>query len=171
MHLFGDCSESIRFWVTLVQFWPSGGQKMIENGSKWWFPTIIWKSIHPIQFKLVLYTCWVNVQNWFAFGPCWPNFGPLVVTKWWFPTIIWKSIHAIQFTLAVYTYWVSVQNSLLARWPNFGPLVAQNYWKWWFPTIIWKSIHAIQFNLGAYTYWVSVQNRFALGHIGQILAL
>ena len=41
----------------------------------------IWKSIHAIQFILGLYTYWVTVQNWLAFGPR-PNFGPLVATKW-----------------------------------------------------------------------------------------
>ena len=70
------------FWVTLVPLWPSNGKKMTENGSKCWFSTIISDGIHPIQFKLVLYTCWVSVQNWLAFGPCWPNFGPLVAPKW-----------------------------------------------------------------------------------------
>ena len=29
-----------------------------------------------------MYTYWVSVQKWFAFGPRWPNFGPLVATKW-----------------------------------------------------------------------------------------
>ena len=29
-----------------------------------------------------MYTYWVSVQNWFTFGPCWPNSGPLVATKW-----------------------------------------------------------------------------------------
>ena len=56
---------------------------MIKNGSKWWFPTIISKKkIHTIQFKVVVFTCWVSVQNWFAFRPRWPNFGPLVAKKW-----------------------------------------------------------------------------------------
>ena len=54
-------------WATLAQFW--------------WFTTIIWKSIHTIQFQLVVYTCWVSVQKWFAFEQCWPNFSPLVARK------------------------------------------------------------------------------------------
>ena len=76
------CSELIRFWATLAKIWPYSGQKITENGPKWWFPTIIWKSVHTIQFKLGVYTYWVTVHNWFAFWPCWPNFGPLVATKW-----------------------------------------------------------------------------------------
>ena len=47
----------------------------------WWFLTVIWKNIHTIQFKLCVYTCCMSVHNWFAFGPCWPNFGPLVAKK------------------------------------------------------------------------------------------
>ena len=34
-----------------------------------------------VDFFLPL-TYWLSVQNWFAFGPCWPNFGYLVATKW-----------------------------------------------------------------------------------------
>ena len=80
-NLLGECSELIRFWATLVQFWPSSGQKITDNGPKWWFPTIIWKSIHTIQFKLDGYTYWVSIQKWFAFWPRWTNFGPPVATK------------------------------------------------------------------------------------------
>ena len=42
------------------------------------FPTIIWKSNHSINFKFCLCICLVSVQNWFTFGPRWPNFVPLV---------------------------------------------------------------------------------------------
>ena len=65
--LFGHVGQILGLW------WP-------QNDWKWGFPTIIWKSIHTIQFKLSEY--WVTVQNWFAFWPCWQNFGPLVATKW-----------------------------------------------------------------------------------------
>ena len=82
MRLLGKCSELIGFWVKLCQILPSSGQEMTENGSKWWFPTIIWKSIHTIKFKLGVYTRWVTVQNWIGFRPWWPNFGPLVTKKW-----------------------------------------------------------------------------------------
>ena len=100
------------------QIWPSSGQKIIRIVSKWWFPTIIWKSVHAIQFKLVVYTYYVSVQDWFALGPHWPNFCPLVAKndwKWWFPTISLKSIHAMQFKLSVYTFGVNVQ-----KWFAFG---------------------------------------------------
>ena len=127
---------SVHNWFAFGPRWPKFGPLVAttENASKCWFPTIIWKSIHAIQFKLGLYTYWVSVQNWFAFRPRWPNFGPLVATndwKLWFPTIIWKSIHACQFTLGVYTYWVSVQNwfAFGPSWPNFGPLVATKLFK------------------------------------------
>ena len=68
VHLLGECSELISFWVMLAQFWPFRGQKTLTSGSKWWFPTIIWTSIHTVQFKLGVYTYWVSVQNWFFFG-------------------------------------------------------------------------------------------------------
>ena len=106
--------------------------RMTEIGSKCRFSTIISKGIHRIQSKLMVYTCWMGVQNWFAFGPRWSNFSPLVATndwKGWFPTIIWKIIHAIQFILGVHAYCVSVQNSFAygPRWPNFGHLVATKW--------------------------------------------
>ena len=53
-----------------------------QNDWKWWFSNIIWKSSHTIHRKLSAYTNWLTVQNWFAFGPCWPNFGLVGVTKW-----------------------------------------------------------------------------------------
>ena len=45
------------------------------------FPTIIWKSNHSINFKFGVSICWISVQNWFAFGRHWPNFGPVVARK------------------------------------------------------------------------------------------
>ena len=81
VHLLDECSEMICFWDMLVKFLPSIGQKIIRIVSKWWFPTIIWKSVHAIQFKLVVYTYYVSFQDWFALGPHWPNFCPLVVWR------------------------------------------------------------------------------------------
>ena len=80
IHLLGECSEFISFWSMLAQFWNLSGQKMTENGAKWWFPSIIWKCILTIrfQFKLVVYTCWVSVQKLFAFG----TFGQILALYW-----------------------------------------------------------------------------------------
>ena len=41
VHLLGDCSKVIRFWATLVKFW-------LKKDLNWWFPTVIWKSVHTI---------------------------------------------------------------------------------------------------------------------------
>ena len=101
------------------------------------------KIIHTIQFKLVLYTCWVSNQKWFDFGWPWPNFGPLVAKELatvgchkmtengGFRPSSEKSIHAITFKFGVYTYWVYVQNWLTfwPRWPNCCPEVAKKYFK------------------------------------------
>ena len=40
VHLFGECSEFIRFWATLANFDPPGPQ----DDWKWWLPTVIWTS-------------------------------------------------------------------------------------------------------------------------------
>ena len=45
------------------------------------FLTIIGKSNHSINFKFCVYICWVSVQNLFAFGRCWPNFGTPMAKK------------------------------------------------------------------------------------------
>ena len=53
-----------------------------QNDWKGWFLTIIWKSIHTIQSKLVVRTSWLSVQKLLAFGPLYPNFGPQVTHNW-----------------------------------------------------------------------------------------
>ena len=146
MHLLGECSEVIRFWVTLVKMLVSDHylKKWPQNDWKWWFLTIIRKNMHAIQLKLGVYTYWVSV--WFRndsllghVGQIWALWWPKKF-NWWFPTVIWKSIHTIQSRLGVYTCGVSVQNwfAFWPRWPNFGPLVAKTCmkigWKWLFPT-------------------------------------
>ena len=47
------------------------GPLVAPNYGKWWFPTINWKSVHSIQLKVAVYTYWVSVQIWFAYGPRW----------------------------------------------------------------------------------------------------
>ena len=102
-HLLGEYSKSVPSGPRRSNF----GPLVAQNAWKWWFPTVIWKRIHTIQFKLGVYTCLVSVHKWFGFGPRWLNFGPLVVKKlmklgengrshWcvhllveWFLTIIW----------------------------------------------------------------------------------
>ena len=81
IYLLGECPELIQFWAMLDRFQLSGGQKMTENVGLRWFPTISWKTNHSIHFSLCVYTCWLSIQNWFAIGPCWPNFGLLVAKK------------------------------------------------------------------------------------------
>ena len=81
------CWVSVQNWFTFWLRWPNFGPLMakknqLKMGQNVGFRSLSEKSIHTIQFKLVVYTCWVSVQNWFAFGPCWPSFGPLVATKW-----------------------------------------------------------------------------------------
>ena len=54
--LLGHVSQILALW------WP-------QNDWIWWFPTVIWKSIHRIQFKLVVYTCWATLaKHWPSSG-------------------------------------------------------------------------------------------------------
>ena len=80
------CFVIVQLSLTFGQRWsnfdPLVAKKLLKSGSTWWFPTVIWKCIHTIQFKLGVYTNWVSVQNWFALWPRWPNFGPVMPTKW-----------------------------------------------------------------------------------------
>ena len=79
VHLLNVCSKTNCFLGNVDQIlslqWP-------ENDWTWWFLTIIWKSVHTIQFKFVVRIFWVSVQNQFAFVRHWPNFGPLLAHKW-----------------------------------------------------------------------------------------
>ena len=61
---------------------PLVAEKRLKMGQNVDFRTFSEKSIHTIKFKLTVYTCWVSLQNWVAFGPRWLNFGSLVATKW-----------------------------------------------------------------------------------------
>ena len=118
----------------------------------------MWKSIKAIQFKLGEHIYWVSVQNWFAFGPRWPHFGPLVAKIYVKMVVSYHYLkqyrcNAIQ--LADYTYYVRVKNFFTfgPRWPNFGPEVAT---KWLvifgFRQFYGKSIDAVQFKLVEYIY-------------------
>ena len=84
-NLVYTCWISIQNWSGFGRHWPNFGplvaKKMTQRGSKWWFPTVIWKGIHTIEFKLGVYTYWVSVQDWFAFGLRLPNFDSLAATK------------------------------------------------------------------------------------------
>ena len=77
----GMCWVSVQNWFDFEQRWLNGGQNITENGPKWWFLTIIRKSICTTQFKLVMYTRSVSFQKCFGVGQCWPNFGHLVTKK------------------------------------------------------------------------------------------
>ena len=112
---------------------------------------------HAIQFKLGVYTYWVSVQNWFAFGPWWPNVGPLVATKWLKMVVsdhyLKKYSHnpsgecseLIRFWVTLAKFWP------FSEWP-------QNYSNSWLEIVIWKTIYAIQFKLGVYTCCVNVRS-------------
>ena len=67
----------------LALIWP----KIYEDHWNLWLPTIIQRNCCSIIFKLGMYTCLMNLQNWFAFGMHWPNFQyllPKINWKWWF---------------------------------------------------------------------------------------
>ena len=67
----------------------------------------------------------MSVQNWFAFGACWSNFGPLVAKNVGFLPLSEKVFTQSHWNL-VYSYWVRVQPWLAFGpcWPNCCPLVA-----------------------------------------------
>ena len=50
-------------------FWP-------KNNRKWWLGTIIWKTNHPVHFKLGVYTHLVSRRKWFYFGTTLAQFWP-----------------------------------------------------------------------------------------------
>ena len=94
--------------------------------------TVIWKSIHTIQFKLGVYTYWVSVHNCFTFGSHWPNFGPLVAKKlmklgengcFW-PPPAKLSTQPNWFLVCTFMWWVFRNYSIfLPQRPYLVPLV------------------------------------------------
>ena len=73
---------SVHNWFAFGPRWPNVGhlvaKKMNEIEWKLWFPTIFWKSIHAIQFKLGVHTCLVSLEKLFHFLLHMPNLAPLV---------------------------------------------------------------------------------------------
>ena len=79
MHLLGEWL--IRFEATLVQFYPSSGQKTLKMGQNAGFWPLSEKVFTQSNSNL-----WCTISGWVfrtdsLLGP-WPNFGPLVATKW-----------------------------------------------------------------------------------------
>ena len=88
------------------------------------------KLSHSI-FKLGVYTSLVSVQNWFAFGPCWPNIGPLAAQKWmklgengryhWCVHLLGESSELIHFWAMLAKCWPSSGRKMTESF-GFGPL-------------------------------------------------
>ena len=79
VHLLHKCSKLIRFWATLIQFWPSSGHKLTENGG---FGPLTEKLFTQPNSNLVCALIgWVFKIN-LLFRPRCPKFVPLVTTKW-----------------------------------------------------------------------------------------
>ena len=150
VHLLGGCSELIRFWATFATF--------SQNDWKGWFPTLIWKSIHAIQFKLGVYTYLVSVQNWFVIGPCWRTF--VVATKW-MKMMVFDQYQKNYSCNPIQNYFVHLWgecSELTCLWATLAKLWLSSGYK---ITEIVISDHYLK--IGLYTYWVSVQNGFAFG--------
>ena len=81
-------SVHLSAWLSIQGFWPLPKnhsiwgcigpilsliwRKIYEDGWNLWFPMIIQKNCCSINFKLGMYTCLMNLQNWFTFGMHWP---------------------------------------------------------------------------------------------------
>ena len=54
--------------LTLAQLWTSSVHRMVENGSKWWFATIIWiRGVH------LLGECCEEIRFWATLAQFWPS--------------------------------------------------------------------------------------------------
>ena len=167
------------FWAMLARFWLSRGQKLTENGSKYWFPTIVKKkNIHTIQFKLVVYIFWVSVQNliclWATLAKFWPPSGHKMTENGAFlPSSEKVFIQCNSNLVCTLIKWVARIDSILGpHWPSFGTLVGT---KWlnmvvsdhYLKKVFMKSNPNLVCTL---TGWVFRIDSF-LGHVDQILAL
>ena len=174
IHLFGEYSELICFWVTLAKFWRSSGHKMTENGG---FRPLSEKTFDAIQFKFGVYTYWVSVQNWFTFWSCWPIFDALLATKWLKlvvsdcylkkyssnPIQIWR-VHLFGECSVLIHFWAT----LAKFWCSTGQKITENGGFWPLSEmVLMQSNSNLMCTL---TGWV-FRTDSLLGHIGQILAL
>ena len=90
-----------------------------------------------------------NVQNWIAFGPRWPNFGPLVaktmtengpkfcdhyLKKYWYNPIQTCGLHL----LGACSEWIRFSATLVPFRPSSGQKATENVSNCLFPTIIRK---------------------------------
>ena len=70
-------------WLKMVVF-DHHLKKYSNNPIQIWFVHLLVECSEMIRFwiqlKFSVYTYWVSVQNWFAFGTRWPNCVPLVAT-------------------------------------------------------------------------------------------
>ena len=73
------CWVSVQNWFALAQFYPSSGLKTTENGSKWWFPTIIWKKV----FTQSTLTLWCTLVGFIKICLGENKSSNLCATIWW----------------------------------------------------------------------------------------
>ena len=133
------------------------------------FSTITWKSYHAINFKFGVCIWYVSVQNWFAFGRRWPNFGPLVAKNYfkWVKLVV--SDHYMKNYLhnpiqTCCPHLLGECSEMIRIWVRLVQFCPSSGKKWikvgqngGFRPLSYKSIRTIQFKLGEYTYWVNIQ--------------
>ena len=61
----------------------------------------------------------MSAQNWFPFGPCWPNFGPLVAAKWL--KMVFSDHHLKKYSCNPIQTWSVYLLGECSEWISFGP--------------------------------------------------
>ena len=126
VHLLGEYSEMIRFWVTLTQFWPSSGQQISysglpQNDWKWWFPTIIWKkySCNHVQIRCVhlLGVCSELIHFWATLAKLLPPSGHKIFKMYSRNPFQTSCVHSLGECSELICFGLC--------WPNVSPLVAK----------------------------------------------
>ena len=134
MHLLGECSELIRFWVTMAQFWPSSSKKWRKMGYSVGFRHYLKKySQNPIQTCGVhlLGECSELIRFWVTFAKCLPSSGQkllkIVVSDHHLnkyscsPIQIW-CVHLLGEYSELIRFWAT----LAKFWPSRGHKMTEN---------------------------------------------
>ena len=183
MYFLGEYSELIRFWATLVQFWPSSGKKTrLEMGQNGGFLPLSEKQFTESNLNLVCTLFGWVFRNYSLLG----HVGQILALKWpknWLKMLVSDhylkkySHNPIQtrcvHLLGVCTELIHFGATLAKFWPSSGHkitemVVSDHYMH---PGIC-NSIQAIQFKHGVYPYilvfclWTD--NRVNGGHLEKI---
>ena len=170
MHLLGQCSELINFWVTLAQFWPSSGQKWLRIGQNVGFRPLSQKVFTQSSSELICF--------WAMLDQFWPSSGQKIMTENGSKLLVSNhyqktySHNPIQtcdvHLLGEFSEFIHFWATLAKFWPSNGHRMTENGGFW---PLSEKVLTQFNSNLVCTLIEWVFRTDSLLGHVGPILAL